>query len=192
MNLLKKSYDWMGSKTASTHADWWLAGLFFIEAVFFIPVDPILILFCVENRKRSFSYATIATISSVLGGVFGYFIGAVLWNSVGALLVSWILSPQTFANAVKQYGLYQNWFVLIAGFTPFPYKAITLSAGFCRLSIIPFITCSLISRGARFFLIAGLLRIWGKQVKDFIDHYFNQLVLLFAVLIIVGFIFLGR
>ncbi len=180
----------MGSKTSSRYANHWLAGLFFVEAFFFIPVDPLLILFCIENRKKSFYFASIATISSVFGGLFGYFIGAALWESIGIKLVNWIISENTFFKAVGTYKLYQNWAVLIAGFTPLPYKAITLSAGFCKLPILPFLTCSLISRGARFFLVAGLLRIWGAQVKSFIDRYFNHLVLLFAVLIVVGFFFL--
>ena len=180
----------MGQKTKSPHANTWLAGLFFVEAFFFIPVDPLLMLFCIENRKKSLYYATIATISSVVGGVFGYFIGAILWNSVGIKLVSWVISEAAFLKAVNTYKVYQNWAVLFAGFTPLPYKAITLSAGFCSLPIAPFILCSLVARGARFFLVAGILRIWGKQVKDFIDRRFNQLVLLFSVLIIVGFWFL--
>lgn len=190
MKIIRKTYDWMEQKTSSSYANWWLAGLFFIEAVFFIPVDPLLILFCINNQKKSFYYATIATFSSVLGGLFGYFIGAVLWNSIGIKLVSWIISESSFFKAVETYKLYQNWAVFIAGFTPIPYKAITLSAGFCKLPLIPFLLCSVFARGARFFLVAGLLQLWGAQVKHFIDRYFNQLVLLFAVLIGIGFWFL--
>ena len=186
MNILRKTYDWMGKKTKSPFADVWLAALFFIEAIFFLPVDPLLILYCIENRKKSFYYATIATVSSVAGGVFGFFIGAVLWNSVGATLVHWVISPAAFQNAVTKYHTYQNWAVLIAGFTPLPYKAITLSAGFCKLSIIPFIVCSIISRGARFFLVSGLIYVWGARIKVFIDRYFNQLVILFTFLIILS------
>jgi len=190
VNVLKNIYNWMGRKVHSSYADVWLSALFFIEAVFFIPVDPLLILFCIQNRKKSLYYATIATISSVTGGVFGYFIGAALWSSVGVTLISWAISESAFASAVETYRQYQNWAVLIAGFTPLPYKAITLSAGFCNLPIVPFIACSLLSRGARFFLVAGLLRIWGEQVKDFIDRYFNQLVLLFVALLIISLRFL--
>jgi membrane protein YqaA with SNARE-associated domain len=109
---------------------------------------------------------------------------------MGIKLVSWAISQNSFNNAIAKYKLYQNWAVLVAGFTPLPYKAITLSAGFCRLPIVPFIICSLIARGARFFLIAGLLKIWGEQVRYFIDRYFNQLVLLFVFLLVVGFFIL--
>ena len=190
INVIKRIYNWMGAKTQSPYASSWLAALFFIEAVFFIPVDPILILYCIENQKKSLYYAAIATVSSVMGGMFGYFIGAMLWDSVGIKLVSWAISEASFNKAIATYKIYQNWAVFIAGFTPLPYKAITLSAGFCRLDIIPFITFSLISRGARFFLTAGILSIWGAQVKHFIDHYFNQLILLFSALVVIGFWFL--
>jgi len=187
MKIIRKLYDWMGDKIESKYSIHWLALLFFIEAFFFIPVDPILILFCLAKSKRSLHYAAVATVASVFGGVFGYLIGALMWKSVGLKLVSWMISEATFNQAVTKFKLYQNWTVLIAGFTPLPYKAITLSAGFCNLPILPFIVCSFISRGARFFLLAGTIRIWGSQIKDFIDRYFNQLVILFTVVIILGF-----
>lgn len=190
MNIIRKIYDWMESKVYSKYANIWLAALFFIEAVFFIPVDPLLILFCVTNNKKSIKYATIATVSSVAGGAFGYMIGNIMWQSVGIKLVSWFISEQTFNAAILKYKLYQNWAVLIAGFTPLPYKAITLSAGFCRLPIIPFIFFSFIARGARFFLVASTIRIWGPQIKHFIDRYFNQLIILFTIVLITSFLLL--
>ncbi|MFH1462016.1 MAG: VTT domain-containing protein [bacterium] len=187
MNIVRKIYDWMESKVYSKYANIWLGALFFIEAVFFIPVDPLLILFCVTNNKKSIRYATIATVSSVAGGIFGYMIGNIMWQSIGIKLVSWFISEQTFNSAILKYKLYQNWAVLIAGFTPLPYKAITLSAGFCQLPIIPFIFFSFIARGARFFLVASTIRIWGPQIKHFIDRYFNQLVILFTIVLIASF-----
>ncbi|MBU4269633.1 DedA family protein [Candidatus Dependentiae bacterium] len=184
MNIIRKIYDWMGKKVHSKYANLWLAALFFIEAIFFIPVDPLLILFCVENSKKSLKYATIATLSSVAGGVFAYGIGKLMWDTIGINLVKWIISESAFNAAILKYKLYQNWAVLIAGFTPLPYKAVTLSAGFCGLSLLPFIFYSIISRGARFFLVAGSIRIWGPQIKIFIDRYFNQLVILFTIILI--------
>ena len=177
----------MEGKTASPFAVYWLGFLFFVEAFFFIPVDPLLILYCINNNRKSLYYATVATISSVAGGIFGYTLGALMWEGVGSKLVGWIVSEGAFNSAVLKYKLYQNWAVLIAGFTPLPYKAVTLSAGFCRLDIIPFVIFSLISRGARFFLLAGIIKIWGNQIKGIIDRYFNQLVILFTALIILSF-----
>jgi membrane protein YqaA with SNARE-associated domain len=187
MKFVRRIYDWMGAKAHSRYGLVWLVALFFIEASFFIiPVDPLLILFCVEHRKRSFFFATLATAASVVGGVFGYMIGYVLWDTVGAKLVSLLLSPETFELAVLRYKLYQAWAVLLGAFTPIPYKAVTISAGFCKLPLIPFIIYSIIGRGARFFMLAGAIYIWGERIKKFIDERFNVLVIVFTVLVIMS------
>ena len=187
LKVIRRIYDWMGSKVDSPYATWWLAGLFFIESsVFIIPVDPLLILFCVTNNKRSLYYATVATAASVAGGIFGYAIGAFMWKSVGASLVTWLISEATFNSIVEKYKIYENWAVLIAGFTPVPYKAVTISAGFCGLAFLPFVFYSTIARGARFFMLAGAIKLWGPQIKVFIDKYFNHLVVLFALLVILS------
>lgn len=184
MKFIRKIYDWMGSKVESPFADYWLAALFFIESSFFIiPVDPLLILYCVTRPTWSLYYASVATMASVCGGIFGYMIGACMWKTLGLFLVKWIISEATFSGIVAKYKLYQNWAVLIAGFTPVPYKAVTISAGFCNLDLVPFILYSTIARGARFFLVAGAIRIWGVQIKGFIDRYFNQLVIAFVVIV---------
>ena len=184
MNFIRKIYDWMGKKVHSPYAIFWLIALFFAEAsFFFIPVDPLLILFCVENNKRSLFYSAVATTASVVGGIFGYLIGWLLWDSIGIRLVNWIISEATFQGVVEKYRIYQNWAVLIAGFTPVPYKAVTVSAGFCQLPMAPFIFYSIIARSARFFLVGGAIWIWGDYIKNFIDRYFNQLVVAFTIIL---------
>lgn len=184
MLILKNIYDWMGKQVHSKYADLTLGLLFFIEAIFFIPVDPILILYCLEQRKKAIWYATIATITSTLGGITAYYIGNILWDSLGIKIIHALSSIETFEQICYQYKIYEYWAVLIAGFTPFPYKIVTLTAGFCRLPLLPFIICSIIGRGARFFLVAILIKIYGDKIKTFIDKYFNQLVLIFTLLII--------
>lgn len=187
MKFIRRIYDWMGTKAHSKHGQVWLCTLFFIEASFFIvPVDPLLILFCVEHRKRSFFFATLATISSVAGGVFGYLIGYLLWDTVGIKLVNALISQETFNVVVGRYKIYQAWAVLIGALTPVPYKAITISAGFCKLPIIPFIFYSIIGRGARFYLIAGAIYLWGARIKSFIDKYFNYLAIAFTIIVILS------
>ena len=185
MKIIRSIYDWKGTKVHSKYADWWLIALFFIESsVFVIPVDPLLILFCIENNKKSFYYAAISTLSSVIGGLFGYFIGAVLWQSVGVKLVTWLISEATFYELVAKYKKYQVIAVLIAGFAPVPYKAVTISAGFCHLPLAPFTFYSFVARGGRFFLVAAAIKVWGEKIKIVIDRYFNQLVVLFVLLVI--------
>ena len=187
MKFIRNIYDWMGTKVDSAYAEFWLAALFFIESSFFIiPVDPLLMLYCIQNNRRSLYYATIATTASVFGGLFGYAIGFLMWDSIGIKLVDWIISEAVFNQVVAKYKLYQNWVVLVAGFTPVPYKAITVSAGFCKLPVVPFVIFSLLGRGARFFLIAGAIRLWGGYIKVFIDRYFNYLVVAFTVILVLS------
>ncbi len=187
MNALKNIYDWMGRQVHTPYATPVLAFFFFIEAsFFFIPVDPILILYCIEYPKKSWYFATVGTIASVIGGIFGYGIGFALWKTIGQLIVTYIISPATFAKVVAWFTHYETVAVLVAGFTPIPYKAVTIGAGFCKLSFAPFVMYSIIARGARFYLLALILSIWGKQIKEYIDRYFNALVVLFVVLLCGG------
>lgn len=186
-NALRRLYDWMGTFVGAPYGDVMLAAFFFIEAIFFFPADPLLILFCVENKNKAFYYATIATIASVFGGIAGYYIGYSVWSLIGQKLVTVFATQAMFDNLCLQYRLYQNWAVLVAGFTPLPYKLVTLTAGFCKLSLLPFIMCSIVARGARFYLVAAVIYIWGAHIKDFIDRYFNILAFIFMVLVILSF-----
>lgn len=186
---IKTLYDWMGKQVHSPYANLILGILFYLEAIFFVPTDPMLVLYCLERRDKSLWYATIATIASVLGGLTSYALGYYLWYAAGETIItnSFInrfIEPQTFTYLCEQYRLYDHWAILIAGFTPIPYKAATFTAGFCSLSLLPFTIYSAIARGARFYLVALLIKIWGKEIQECIDRYFNLLVLL--VMLIVG------
>jgi len=190
--MLKKIYDWLGSKVHSNYADQLLCMLFYLEAIVLIPVDPILILYCLERQKRSFTYATMATISSIAGGVTGYLIGYFLWNIAGQQIlnfkiVSYLLPQETFFYLRSLYHKYATLAILISGFTPIPYKAATLSAGFCKLPLTHFILFSFIARGARFFLVAGIISVWGNQIKLFINRYFNILTIVFSLILLAMF-----
>lgn len=158
--------------------------LFFIEAIFFVPVDPILIMFCLERPPRAYMYALVATVASVFGGITAYLIGAALFDSIGIKIIEYFSSIETFDKITYLYRTYETSAVLISSFTPFPYKIVTLSAGFCRLPILPFIFFSVLGRGMRFFLVAFLIRRYGPQVQQFINRYFNYLVIIFTLLII--------
>lgn len=188
MSNVKRVYDWMGNRVYSPYGDVILGLLFYLEAIFFIPTDPMLIMYCIERRDKAYYYATIATVCSVLGGLTGYYIGYTLWQTMGQQIihhpmVSYIMTPQTFTHLCGLYKKYEALAILAAAFTPIPYKAATLTAGFCNLSLMPFIIASLIGRGARFYLYAITISIWGKQIKQYIDRYFNLLVLLAMMVI---------
>lgn len=180
--MLKQLYDWIGKQVHTRYADALLILLSIFESILFPPVAPVLVLYCIENRKKSYIYATIATVFSVLGGVISYFIGYALWQTVGQTLITWVTSPEKFNDIVAMYQCYESVAILIGSFSPLPYKALSLTAGFCKLSLSSFIIYSLIGRGIRYYLIALVLYIWGPGIKEFIDRWFYQLVVLFFVL----------
>jgi membrane protein YqaA with SNARE-associated domain len=183
---IRKLYDWVSKRVHSPYALWWLSILMALESFIFpVPIDPLLILFCVENPKKSFRYAALSTAASVIGAAIGYGIGLFLWHILGPFFTSYVISQATFEALRAKYELYQTWAVLIAGFTPIPFKAVTLSAGFCSLPFAPFIFYSILARGARFFLLGAIIRLWGKKIKQYIDVYFDWLVLLFAALVFI-------
>ena len=162
-NALRRLYDWMGSFVDSPYGDWMLAAFFFYRSNFFFPSDPLLILFCVERQKVLY-YATIATVSSVLGGIVGYYIGYSVWSLIGK-------NPRVLYLQHKQpliicawYRLYQNWAVLVAGFTPLPYKIVTLTAGFVNYHY--FLYCFVhVLLVVTFYLAAGVIYILGAKIK---------------------------
>jgi membrane protein YqaA with SNARE-associated domain len=190
LTYMKKVYDWMARQVYSPYAGYMLGIMFYFEAILFLPTDPILVLYCIQRPNRAMRYATIATIGSVLGGITSYALGYYLWSTVGDAIIheSFInrfVKPETFLYMCDRYRTHEGLAILIAGMIPIvPFKAVTLTAGFCRLSFLPFVFYSCIVRGFRFFLVAGLIKIWGAQMKEFIDRYFGVLVAL--VLLVVG------
>ena len=185
--MLRNLYNWTLDQSSKKYASWFLAFISFIESSFFpIPPDIILIPMIIAKRAKAFVYAFICTISSVLGGLFGYLIGYALFNSIGLTLVNFYGTTEYIESLKEYYNNYGIWFVLIAGFTPLPFKIITIASGLFQLNLIIFIFCSLISRGCRFYLIASLLYVFGEVIKKFIDKYFNFLTVLFFILLIGG------
>lgn len=186
--MLKKLYHRMEAQVHSPYASAILGALFFIEAIFFVPVDPVLMMYCMHRQSKALYFATIATIASVLGGVVGYFIGYSIWETVGVFLVDHLLGQAMFEKVLFYFKEYQTMTVLIGAFTPIPYKAVTIAAGFCQLPLLPFIVWSFVGRGARFYLIAGIMYIWGAQIKQYIDRYFNLLVLLVMAICVAAYV----
>lgn len=185
MSYLRNLYDWTLLKSQHPRASWFLGFISFIESSFFpIPPDIILIPMIIAKRSNAYFYALICTASSVLGGIIGYLIGLYLFNSIGEIIIDYYgLSDQftVFENYYLQYGI---WIVLGAGFTPFPFKFITIASGVFGLNIFLFIIISILARGLRFYIIAFLLKIFGQVIENLINKYFNILASLFFVLLI--------
>ena len=185
MNILRKTYDWTIEKSKHPKALWFLSLISFSESsIFPIPPDVILIPMIIAKRVKAFSYAFICTISSVIGGIVGYLIGFFFFNSIGLLIINYYSLHDQFTNFEKYYQIYGVWIVLGAGFTPFPFKFITIASGFFGFNIFLFTFASLIARGFRFYLIAFLLKLLGHSIEKLIDKYFNLLAILFFILLI--------
>ncbi|MCX7953011.1 MAG: DedA family protein [Deltaproteobacteria bacterium] len=189
VRFLKNLYNWTLSWAASKYAGWGLFLVAFIESSFFpIPPDALLIPLVLGDEKKWFYFASVCTAGSVLGGLFGYLIGLVAMDTVGQLIFTSLNLQESVESFGRMYASYGNWIVLIAGFTPIPYKVITILSGAMKLDLAVFIIYSLIGRGGRFFLVSALLRIFGSPLRKFIDKYFDLLSVLFVLLLIGGFV----
>lgn len=188
---VRRLYDWVLHWADTPYGPWALAILAFAEASFFpIPPDPLLMVLCLGAVKRSLRFAAITTAASVLGGVLGYFLGAAAWQVLGDFFFAYVpgVTPAAFEGIQELYIRYDFWAVFLAGLTPIPYKVFTLSAGVFGINFPIFLLASILSRGLRFFVVAGLIYRFGSPVSRFIDRYFNRLTWAFGVLIILGFL----
>jgi membrane protein YqaA with SNARE-associated domain len=142
---------------------------------------------CLAKPNRAFWYAGICTVASVLGGLLGYAIGALLYDTLGLFLIrlyGYGDKLETFRAAYAEWG---HWIILIKGATPIPYKVITIASGFAGYSLFWFIVLSIITRGVRFYLLATLLYFWGEQARVFIERRLGLILFLFVVIFIAGF-----
>ncbi len=197
-NFLRRIYDWVLSWAETPWGGPALFILAFAESSFFpVPPDVLLIALAVSKQKKAFLYALIATVGSVLGGAFGYFIGLKLWYSGAGEYTGFAnfffryipgFTETAFQKVCSLY--HENAFVAVfsAGFTPIPYKVFTIAAGISRIDFFIFVIASLISRGLRFFLVAAIIYIFGAPITRWIDRYFNFLAIIFTVLLIAGFL----
>ena len=193
MPWLRALYDWTMEKAAHPFAQGWLAFFCFVEASFFpIPPHPLLGLMCLAEPKRALRFGVIATLASVAGGVFGYFIGSVLFDSVGARLLAAIGLSESFPTAACYLKEYDWEAIIIAGSTPVPFKLLTISAGFVGMNLITFILASVIGRGMIFFTVGVLFRVFGAPIKGFIDKYLGLVTTAFVALVIGGVVVLTQ
>jgi membrane protein YqaA with SNARE-associated domain len=187
--MLRRLYDWTMGLAAHRHALLALAVISFAESsVFPIPPDILLIPMILAARERAWVIATVCTVASLAGGVAGYAIGALLFDTVGQPIVEFYGYLDRYQEFQQRYEEWGAWIVAGAGFTPFPYKVITITSGVMNLDFGVFMVASLLSRGARFFLVAALLWKFGPPIRTFIERYLPQLTILFFALLFGGFI----
>ena len=182
-------YSRVRSLAEGPHAERALAAVAFTESSFFpVPPDVLLAPMALANPKRAWRYALIATIASVVGGMLGYAIGAMLYGTVG----QWVINLYGYGakmEALKQTYATWGWLViLVKGVTPIPYKLVTITSGALGYNFPLFVALSVLTRGARFFLVAGALNWFGDPLREAMERNFAVFVGAFAALIVVGFV----
>lgn len=186
--VLKKTYDWVLHWSETPHGSIALFLIAFIESSFFpVPPDVLLIALALGSPSKSFRFALVCSMGSVLGGMFGYYIGAALFDIVGRPILVFYHAMERFEEVRKLYDAYGVWIVGIAGFTPIPYKVFTIASGVFSMNFPLFVLVSFFSRGARFFIVGALIGKFGPAIKLFIDKYFNVLSIVFVIILLLGF-----
>lgn len=195
---VRRLKDWVEGLAEKPYALPALFILAFTESIFFpIPADVLLMALCVSLPRQSFRFALVCTAGSVLGAMGGYGIGYGLWytaagefSSLAQFFFDTIpaFNPENFETVGEAYQTYDAWTVFIAGFTPLPYKVVTITAGIFKIDVLVFLGMSLLSRGLRFGLVGALFFFFGKPIKTFIDKYLEILSILFVILLIGGFL----
>jgi membrane protein YqaA with SNARE-associated domain len=187
--MIRRLYDW--TMNAATHdrapvALFWVS---FIESsVFPIPPDVMLIPMVLAQRAKAWWFATIATVGSVIGGVAGYAIGYFVFETLGQPILAFYGLTDAFQQFAERYNDWGAWIVFIAGVTPFPYKVITIASGATQLNLAVFMVASVLARGLRFFLVAGLLYWVGQPIRAFIERRLGLVTTVFVILLLGGFI----
>jgi membrane protein YqaA with SNARE-associated domain len=191
MRAMRRLYDWVLHWAATPYGVPALFLLAFAESSFFpIPPDVLLLALCIAIPTRSFRFALVAAVGSVAGGIAGYGIGLGLWEAVDTYFYQYVpgFKEEMFLRVQHLFATYDFWTVFTAGFTPIPYKVITIGAGVFQINFPVFVFASIISRSLRFFLVAALIYRYGPAMRSFIEKYFNILSVIFVVLLIGGFL----
>jgi membrane protein YqaA with SNARE-associated domain len=187
--MMRRVYDWtmqVAAHQKASHALFWVA---FAESSFFpIPPDVMLIPMVVANRAKAWTYAAVATVGSVLGGILGYAIGYFLYETVGL----WVINLYGLVTQFEEYRALYNewglWIILIKGMTPIPYKLVTIASGAAAFDFRVFIAASIVTRGLRFFMVAALLYWFGAPIREFIERRLTLATTAFVVVLVGGFV----
>jgi membrane protein YqaA with SNARE-associated domain len=187
--MLKRIYDWCIAAADKPYALWILAAVSFAESSFFpVPPDVMLAPMSLARPKRAWVFAGVCTIASVLGGILGYAIGALLYDSIGHWLIQLYHLGDKVETFREGYARWGSLVILLKGLTPIPYKLVTITSGFAGYNIWLFILLSIITRGARFYIEAIVLNRWGDWIRERVERHLALWVALFLVVLVAGFI----
>lgn len=184
VNVARRFYEWSLGLASKPYAQLALAAVAFFESFIFpIPPDFLLLPMCLGNPARTFRFAAICSLFSVLGACAGFLLGKFFWEMAGEWFLTFVFSEQTFNLVGDKFNRNAFEAVLLSAFTPIPFKIFTIAAGVFNVGFGAFVAGVIMGRSARFFLVAGLMWKFGRGIKPFIDRYFGVLTLVFAVLL---------
>lgn len=185
--MLNRLYARVLRHAASPNAPWWLVALAFAEASFFpLPPETLLVPMVLSRRDKAWVYAALCTVGSVTGGILGWIIGAFLLEHLALPIVHFYHAEHTLAALQEKFRQWGVWIILFKGLTPIPYKFVTIASGMAHFALLPFVAASLVTRGVRFFLVAGLLWKFGVPIETFLERRLPLVMGVFAVLLVGG------
>ncbi|MBN9512505.1 MAG: DedA family protein [Alphaproteobacteria bacterium] len=187
--MIRSLYDWVIRLARHRHAIPAMGAVSFMESSFFpIPPDVMLVPMVLANREKAFQIALVCTVCSVLGGLLGYAIGYYFFETIGEWVVRTYGLQAGLATFRAGFDEYGTWIILIKGLTPIPYKLVTIASGAAHFDLFTFVWASILTRGARFFLVAALLWKFGEPIRTFIEKRLTLLTWLFLIALIGGFV----
>lgn len=188
MKVIRSLYDWVLAQASKTYAEWTLFWVAFAESSFFpLPPDIMLLPMCVARRDKALRFALVCTAGSVLGGLLGYAIGALLFETVGKWVIEVYHLQAAFDKFHQGFAEWGVWIILAKGLTPIPYKLVTIASGVASFPLVPFILASIVTRGMRFYIVALLVMKFGAPIQTFIEKYLNWVALGVLLAIALGF-----
>ena len=191
--MLRRLYDWTVALADKPYAIWALALVSFLESsIFPVPPDALLAPMALARPERAFRYALVCTLASVAGGAAGYAIGSLLYDSVGLFLLNLYGYGSKIETVKALYAEYGAWFILVKGFTPIPFKLVTIVSGFMDYPLWQFMGLALVTRGGRFFLLAFVFNRYGDGLRVWIERHLTAVVVGALLVIVSGFILIGR
>lgn len=187
--MLRKSYNWIIGYAGRPSASYMLAAVSFAESSFFpIPPDPLYIAMLVANRNQIWRLAILCTLSSVIGGILGYYIGYGLYEGVGSWIIEKYHMEAAFQKLQNDFQAWGFWIIALKGLTPIPYKIVTIASGVAKLDMTTFLVASVIARGFRFFSLALLIYFFGPHVRDYIEKNLGLVTTIAFIALVGGFI----
>ncbi|MBI3508362.1 MAG: DedA family protein [Chlamydiia bacterium] len=182
-------YTWATAKANSSRAPFWVGLIFFLEIFLFLPLDALLIFFCLQNRKNTWVYVLMAAAASTLSGLMGYFVGHFLWDLVGSYVVPHLISASTFQRVSGHFQDYEKWAVFFGSLLPFPLKALSIGAGVFQLGPATFALWMFLARLVRFSLSGLAMVFYGDKVKQFVDKHFGRIIMIIGAKVAAAFLF---